>query len=76
MLVHWIWFAHRPGLSDRMKMTLLQHFQDPEEIYFADSGAFDHVEGLTPEAVEVFQIKFWFRQRRSWNTVTGKRSIC
>ena len=32
MLIHWIWFAHRPGLSDRMKMGLLQHFQDPEEI--------------------------------------------
>lgn len=52
MLVHWIWFAHRPGLTDRMKLTLLQHFQDPEDIYFADGGAFDHVEGLTPEAIE------------------------
>ena len=57
MLVHWIWFAHRPGLSDRMKITLLQHFQDPEEIYYADSGAFDHVEGLTPEAVEALSDK-------------------
>ena len=52
MLVHWIWFAHRPGLTDRMKRMLLQHFQDPEDIYFADSGAFDHVEGLSPEARE------------------------
>ena len=50
MLIHWIWFAHRPGLSDRMKMGLLQHFQDPEEMYFADSGAFDHIEGISPEA--------------------------
>ena len=52
MLVHWIWFAHRPGLTDRMKLALLQHFQDPEEIYFADGGVFSHIEGLTPEAVE------------------------
>ena len=52
MLVHWIWFAHRPGVNDRMKVELLQHFQDPEEIYFADSGAFDHIEGLTSEAAE------------------------
>ena len=50
MLVHWIWFAHRPGLTDRMKQTLLQHFQDPEELYFADSGSLDLIEGLTPEA--------------------------
>ena len=57
MLVHWIWFAHRPGLTDRMKLALLQQFQDPEEIYFADGGAFDHVEGLTPEAREALQDK-------------------
>lgn len=38
MLVHWIWFAHRPGLNDRDKMALLQHFRDPEDIYFADDG--------------------------------------
>lgn len=41
MLVHWVWFAHRPGLNDRDKMALLQHFRDPEDIYFADDGAFD-----------------------------------
>jgi len=57
MLVHWIWFAHRPGLTDRMKLALLQHFQDPEELYFADSGAFDLVEGLTAEAKESLQDK-------------------
>lgn len=52
MLVHWVWFAHRPGLNDRMKLMLLQHFQDPEEIYFSDSGAFDHIEGMTRELKE------------------------
>jgi len=57
MLVHWIWFAHRPGLTDRMKRNLLQYFQDPEEIYFADSGAFDHIEGLTPESRESLRDK-------------------
>lgn len=49
MLVHWIWFAHRPGLNDRDKMALLQHFRDPEDIYFADDGAFDAI-GLSEEA--------------------------
>ena len=57
MLVHWIWFAHRPGLSDRMKLTLLNHFQDPEELFFADPGAFDLPEGLTPEIKECLQDK-------------------
>ena len=49
MLVHWIWFAHRHGVSDRMKVALLQHFQDPEDIFFADGEAFDHIENLSDE---------------------------
>ena len=52
MLLHWIWLAHRPGVSDRMKAVLLQHFSDPEEIYYADGSAFDHIEGLSEEARE------------------------
>ena len=50
MRIHWIWLAHRPGVNDRMKVRLLEHFRDPEEIFFADSGAFDHIEGMTEEA--------------------------
>ena len=47
MRLHWLWLAHRPGLSNRMKNLLLTHFADPEDIYYADAKAFDHVEGLT-----------------------------
>ena len=52
MLVHWIWYAHRPGLTDRMKVRLLEHFSDPEDVFFADGNAFDHIEGITEEAKE------------------------
>ena len=52
MLVHWIWLAHRPGINDRMKAVLLQYFSDPEDIFFADSGAFEHIEGLSEEMKE------------------------
>ena len=57
MLIHWIWLAHRPGVNDRMKAALLQHFCDPEDIFFADSQAFDHIEGLSAEAKEALQDK-------------------
>ena len=57
MLVHWIWLAHRPGVSDRMKAELLRHFSDPEDIYFADEEAFAHVEGLTAENVRSLRDK-------------------
>lgn len=52
MLIHWIWLAHRPGVSDRMKVRLLQHFREPEDIYFADGESYRHVEGMTEEAAE------------------------
>ena len=55
MLVHWIWFAHRPGLSDRVKAALLQHFSDPEDIFYADSGALDRFDFLTEEAKEALK---------------------
>lgn len=57
MLIHWIWLAHRPGLSDRMKAVLLEHFHDPEDIYFADRGAFSHIDGFTVEAMESLKDK-------------------
>ena len=57
MLIHWIWLAHRPGLNDRAKAALLQHFRDPEDIFFADKNAFDHIEGLSAEAVESLRDK-------------------
>ena len=50
MLLHWIWLAHRPDVSERMKITLLEHFQDPEDIYFADGESYRHVEGITAAA--------------------------
>ncbi len=57
MLVHWIWFAHHPGLNDRVKAALLRHFQDPEELYFADSGVLDSIENLSREGKEALQEK-------------------
>ena len=50
MLIHWIWLAHRPGVSDRIKLQLLAHFRDPEDVFFGEEAAFSFVEGMTPEA--------------------------
>ena len=48
MIVHWIWLATRP-FSDRVKVELLHHFQDPETVYFADPELYRQVEDLTEE---------------------------
>ena len=52
MLIHWIWFATRTGMGDKMKCALLSHFEDPEEIYFAPELEFERFEDLSPSAVE------------------------
>ncbi len=57
MLLHWIWFATRPNLSDRVKANLLQHFRDAEDIFYADPEMFQTIEGMSPEAAESLQDK-------------------
>ena len=57
MLIHWIWLAHRPGVTDREKVVLLRHFSDAEDIYFADGEAYDSVDGLKPETKEALRDK-------------------
>lgn len=57
MLIHWIWLATRPALSDRGRMALLRHFQDAEDIYFADGGAYNVAEGITEDAVTALSDK-------------------
>ena len=52
MLVHWIWLATRPHVSDRIRAELLRHFRDPEAIYFADQGSYEIAEDLTKEGAE------------------------
>ena len=52
MLQHWIWLSTRKSLSDKWKVSLLEHFHDPEQIYFAGGQDFSFVDFLTAEAVE------------------------
>lgn len=48
MLIHWIWLATRTGLNEREKFALLQHFQDPEDIFYAEAKALD----VKPDGLE------------------------
>ena len=49
MLVHWIWLATRNHVSDRLKVELVRHFQDPETIYFADVESYGIISGISAE---------------------------
>lgn len=55
MLIHWLWLATRPGISDRRKLAVLRSFQDPEDVYCAEG--YDRVEELSREELEALQDK-------------------
>lgn len=50
MLVHWIWFAHRPGLSSWAKAKLLERFEDPEDLFYAPAEEAGKGLDLSPDA--------------------------
>lgn len=52
MLIHWIWLATRPHMSDRLKLAVLDGFRDPEEIFYGDMDRYTNVEGMTQESAE------------------------
>ncbi|MBR4972720.1 MAG: DNA-processing protein DprA [Oscillospiraceae bacterium] len=52
MLIHWLWLATRPDLSDRVKVNLLRHFRDAEDIYYADGTAFSTEEELCKDSLD------------------------
>lgn len=52
MLIHWIWFATRIGMGDKIKSVLLSHFEEPEAIYFAPELEFERFKDLSGSAVE------------------------
>ena len=45
---YWVWLSEHKGLSARWKLELLEHFGTPENIYYADSEDYLHLEGMTP----------------------------
>ena len=53
MLLYWLWYALLPGLHEQDKVALLEHFQDPEDIFYAEEADLAEVEGLTEAGVKV-----------------------
>lgn len=50
MLIHWIWLATRESLNDREKRMLLEHFRDPENLFYADAADLIAIDGLSDDA--------------------------
>lgn len=52
-LKYWLWLRTLRGLPNSACAQLLQHFGDPEHIYYADAEEYAHVEQLTPKQAEL-----------------------
>ena len=50
MLVHWIWLATRPDISDKLKREVLTYFSDPEDVFYADAQALAACPEMTEQA--------------------------
>lgn len=57
MLLHWIWLATRPNMNDRDRLAALEHFGDPEDIFYARKEEIRQIEGLAEEAYESLEDK-------------------
>jgi len=57
MLLHWVWYAQLEKVSARMKQNLLQHFRDPEDIYYAEEAAFADIPGMTADTLTALSNK-------------------
>ena len=64
MLIHWIWLATRPGLTERQQLAALRAFGDPEEIFFGEQAAYANVEHMTQEGAESLADKDLTEARR------------
>ena len=57
MLIHWIWLATRPELSDRLKLATLEVFRNPEDVFYGDQEHYAKVEGMTQAGAEALADK-------------------
>lgn len=54
---YWLWLANLPKLGSQMKLTLLEHFGEPDKIYYSDKEEYFHVKGMTRSAAEALENK-------------------
>lgn len=56
-LKYWLWMTTAPGLSNRTKLLLLEHFSSPEDVYYAQPDELCLVEGVTKQQAQVLADK-------------------
>lgn len=57
MLIHWIWLSQLTGVTTSQKLSLLQSFRDPEEIFHAHEAALSQCVEMTEKALTALSDK-------------------
>lgn len=50
-LKYWIWLAELPRVGSQLKLALLEHFGEPDAIYYGEKEEYSLVEGMNRSAV-------------------------
>lgn len=72
MLIHWIWLSQLTGVTITQKLSLLQKFRDPEDIFHAHTEALSVCEGMTEKAMEALSNKNLGHARKILEDCTEK----
>ncbi len=56
-LKYWLWLTNLPGLTNRSRWLLLEHFSSPEDIYYADENQILPVQGMSAEQAGLLRDK-------------------
>ena len=56
-LKYWLWLANLPKLNNQMKLALLEHFGEPDKIYYGEKEEYFLVPGMNRAAAETLENK-------------------
>ena len=56
-LKYWIWLAELPRVGSQLKLALLEHFGEPDAIYYGEKAEYSLVEGMTRTAAGALEDK-------------------
>lgn len=74
MLIHWIWLSQLTGVTTAQKLSLLQSFRDPEEIFNAHEAALSQSVEMTDKALVALSDKNLTHARKILDDC-GQKSI-
>lgn len=57
ILKYWVWLSELAGLGNQTRLALLEHFNTPEDVYYADEGEILLTEGMTRREADALKAK-------------------